>query len=947
MPTAHLHVHSSYSFGLGAASPEALCLAAARQGVDALALTDLGGLYGIPEFLAAAHRHGIHPVVGAALPDPSVPRSMGTGRAVVLARDPMGWREIARLISARHSSPRASLSSFLEGLSEHVWVLSPDLSLLKTVRRVRGTDYLLAELRAGSRWERLADEATALGLGVVGTAGVQLSDPSERKFQRLLYAVQRKRPFARVARWEVASERGWLLDEGGMRAAFSRRPDALERAAEVARDCRSGAEQDPVALAAGVASSDDAGRELSERVRSVLVARFGEVPDLVQARADRELKTLVRGARPESLLLLADVAAELRSGGRLALPDAGLASSLVAWALELTSEDPMALALNPSRLCCEGTDGRLQLDLHVAAAVQPAAIRALEQRLGPECVGRPARFERWSLREAVRDIARSAALRPSECERVLRQLPDDWRGEGPDELLARCPRLVGAGLDEDPWRGILKSAARLAGMPRALEMGQGVVVSGRPLVERVPSEHCREGLVLQWDRAGASAMGLLAAQLEEHRAATLVLQAGGTTGLAGGAVVVGRGDTMGCPGLEHADVRARLRRGDGAIADVLVAMAGEHGFVEDRLAEAAQLAGLSDDEVERMRRGLQGGGPAERAWLRRRFVDGARSAGIAGGEAGLRWEALLRALQHARSRAELVADGLGGLQCAALAEDRPASLLAAQLGSPGGEYPLWLHVAVAQRRGVAVLPASVQEAGIGAVCPVPGVVRVGLGLIHGVREELAAAIVDNRREHGRYAGLDDFLERVPAGIDEVDALVAAGALDDVDAELERSQLRVVHRRLRWAGGTAPRSGSEPRPRDTRSRRAATLKDELGALGFTLSGHPLEMVRDQLGDDVVEAAALARCVGSRVTVAGWIAARQATTGLHRSWRCELDDGTALFEASLRDRLVGSPLAGPWCLQGEVRADGGRVELIVDDARPLELDHVEVEPVAVLA
>ena len=108
-----------------------------------------------------------------------------------------------------------------------------------------------------------------------------------------------------------------------------------------------------------------------------------------------------------------------------------------------------------------------------------------------------------------------------------------------------------------------------------------------------------------------------------------------------------------------------------------------------------------------------------------------------------------------------------------------------------------------------------------------------------------------------------------------------------------------------------------------------------------------MVRDRLGDDVVEAAALARCVGSRVTVAGWIAVRRATDGLHRSWRCELDDGTALFEARLPDRLVGSPLGGPWRMSGEVRTESGRVELVVDDANPLELESVEVQPVAVLA
>jgi error-prone DNA polymerase len=939
MPTAHLHVHSSYSFGLGAASPEALCLAAARQGVDALALTDLDGLYGIPDFLAAAHRHGIHPVVGASLPDPTVPRSMGTGRAVVLARDPVGWREIARLLTARHAAPRAALSTFLEGLSEHVWVLSPDLSLLKTVRRVRGTDHLLAELRAGTRWERLADEATALGLDVVGTAGVQLSDPSERKFQKLLYAVQRKRPFARVARWELASERGWLLDEGGMRAAFSRRPDALERAAEVARDCRCGAEPDPVALAAGAPSREDAARELDARVRAALTARFGdELPEPVARRVDRELVTLRRGARPESMLLLADLAAELRLGGRLAVPDAGLAGSVVAWALELTPRDPMELALSPSRLCCDGTDGQLRLDLGVAAAVQPAAIRGLQERLGPQCVGRPARFLRWTLREAVRDIARSAALRPSECERVLRQLPDDWRGEGPDELLARCPRLVGAGLDQDPWRGILRSAARLAGMPRRIEMGDGVIVSGRPLVDRVASEHTRDGLVLQWDRAGAAAMGLLAMELREDRAATLVLHAGGDQGTVDVGEALVRGDTVGCPGLEDADVRARLRHGAGALGEVLRALAGDGGFLEDRLAEAAMWAALSDGEVERLRVGLASGGPAERAWLRRRFVEGARSRGITGGESGLRWDGLLRAVEGAASRAELVGPALAALRCARLSVEHPDALLAALLSVPGGRYPLWVHVAVARRRGVRVLPPSVQEAGIASSRPAAGVVRVGLGLVHGVREELAAAIVQSRQEQGRYLDLGDFLGRVPAGIDEVDALVAAGALDDVDEGFARSQLRIVHRRLRWAGGSAPGPAESTLPADSVSRRAAELRDELGALGFTVSGHPMEMVQDRLADDVVEGAALPRCVGSRVRVAGWIAGRTATEGLHRSWRCELDDGTALFEARVPDRLVRGALAGPWTLAGEVREEAGRVELIADTVEVIHLDGV---------
>ena len=925
MATVHLHTHSWYSFGRGTASPEALCLAAARQGIEAIALTDLDGLYGVPDFLVAAHRHGIHPVLGAALPDRAVPRSAGSGRAVVLARDPQGWTELARLISARHAAPRAPLTSFLETLSDHVWILSPDLALLKAVRRVRGTDRLLAELRAGTRWERLADEATALGLGVVGTAAAQLADPSERRFQRLLFAVREKRPFARVARWELASERGWLLDEGAMKAAFGRRPDALERAAEVARDCRCGADGDPVRLALGVPSRDDAGRELSERVRAALGARWGALEGRRQDRLERELRVLTRGTRPEHLLLLADLAGELRTHGRLALPGPGLASSVVAWALELTPEDPTNLGLHAERLCCEELDGQLDADLLVADAVRPAVVRALERRLGAACVGAPARFDRWGLRDAVRDIARSAALRPSECERVLRQLPADWRGEGPDELLARCPRLSGAGIDEEPWSRILKAAARLAGAPRGVERGEGVVVSGRPLVERVPSEHVRAGLVLQWDQAGARALGLLATALPVDRAASLVLRAANEEPVVAGD---GAGSALGCPDLEQPDARARLR-GDGVPA--VIEALEEAEPAELWVARARDEAGLSWGEAERLRR-VTRASPAERAWLRRRFVEGVLAAGAALGEASLRWDALVRGLRGADSRAERVPTAVGALRCLEIGRVRPERLLSALLEVPGGAYPRWVYVAGARRQGVTVLPPSVQAAEVGTSCPATGVTRLGLGRVHGVREQLAADIVSARRER-LFQGFQDFLDRVPAGVDEVDALVAAGALDDVDASLSRAELRVLHRRLRWAGGApvqAPGGG------DVSSRRAATLRDELGALGFTVSGHPIEIVAEQVPDDVVQGAALSRCVGSRVRVAAWLASTGAVEGgLHRTWRCEWDDGTALFGARMPERaLGGAALAGPWLLEGEVRERRGQPELVVEVATRLD-------------
>ena len=188
---------------------------------------------------------------------------------------------------------------------------------------------------------------------------------------------------------------------------------------------------------------------------------------------------------------------------------------------------------------------------------------------------------------------------------------------------------------------------------------------------------------------------------------------------------------------------------------------------------------------------------------------------------------------------------------------------------------------------------------------------------------------------------------VPAGIDEVDALVASGALDDVDEALDRDDLRMLHRRLRWTSSTGTRDLRSLRAlRDQQTmgvhgtRQAARIRDELGAMGMTLSGHPLDIVVDQLPDDLVQGTALRRSIGSRVSAAGWVAhVGGKDGGLTTRWRCEFDDGTALWAARIPDRLVRGALSGPWVLDGVVIADGADVLLEVDALRALDLEGAD--------
>src|SRR6476619_3141798 len=131
---AELHCHSNFSFLDGASHPEELAEEAARLGLEALALTDHDGLYGVVRYAEAARAVGLPTVFGAELtlgvdaPQNGVADPMGH-HLVLLADGPDGYARLARAISlaqlaGEQGAPRATLPELAEGGRGHWWVLT-------------------------------------------------------------------------------------------------------------------------------------------------------------------------------------------------------------------------------------------------------------------------------------------------------------------------------------------------------------------------------------------------------------------------------------------------------------------------------------------------------------------------------------------------------------------------------------------------------------------------------------------------------------------------------------------------------------------------------------------------------------------------------------------------------------------------------------------------------
>jgi len=184
----HLNAHSAYSLLSGACRVEALVARASAQGHTALALTDTDAGYGLPLFQACCDAVELKAIHGAELHDPRQCHE----RAVVLARDEAGYRNLCRLITRRRLDERFSLVDDLPEHAEGLVVLTPAPTLLREWAGWLEPDTLYGEVIAhetDTTRRTLLEAASAVERPVAGTHRVFFEHRRAHHVHRLLLAI--------------------------------------------------------------------------------------------------------------------------------------------------------------------------------------------------------------------------------------------------------------------------------------------------------------------------------------------------------------------------------------------------------------------------------------------------------------------------------------------------------------------------------------------------------------------------------------------------------------------------------------------------------------------------------------------------------------------------------------------------------------------------------------
>jgi error-prone DNA polymerase len=540
---AELHCHSHFSFLDGSSSPEELVEEAARLGLEALALTDHDGMYGVVRFSEAAKAVGLPTIFGAEL-------SLGlsgsqAGRAdpegnhvVVLARNPSGYGRLCQAISAAQLAGKEKGRPVydLEALAgtcagEWLWLTGCRKGVVPAALVAAGPAAARRELArlvevAGGRsnvgvelWDHgdpldstrndaLLRVAEAVGVECVATNNVHYDTPARQPLATAMAAVRARRSLDDLDGWLPAAATAHLRSGGEQDWWFRRFPGVVERAAEWGLACAF--DLSLVAPNLPRYPCPDGQTEaayLRHLVGEGADRRYGPTgtPRRAEAqpRIDHELKLIEDLGWPGYFLLVWDIVRFCNEANIYVQGRGSAVGSAVCFTLGITSIDPIARKLLFERfLSAERGSEPPDIDLDIESGEREQAIQYVYDRYGRSCAAQVANVITYRSRSAVRDMAKALGYSTGQ--------QDAW-----SKQIERGPVRATAGLPADAHTiptQVLALAGQLENAPRHLGIHSGgMVLADRPISEVCPIEWARhEGrTVLQWDKDDCERAGLV------------------------------------------------------------------------------------------------------------------------------------------------------------------------------------------------------------------------------------------------------------------------------------------------------------------------------------------------------------------------------------------------------------------------------------------------------
>lgn len=529
----HLHNHTHYSLMDGATSVKGLVMAAKQNGMQSVAITDHGVMFGVPEFYKKCKAEGIKPIIGMeayitldrprtdkfTIEDSNGRKRKGYHHLILLAKNKTGYQNLIKLSSIGflegfYYKPRIDMevlrqysggiictSACIGGIVSN-FVVNGDMqkaeSVSKEFKELFGEDFYLEIQDHGMDNDRLVLEgvpriAKKLNIKLVATNDCHYIYREDASAHNVLVLFGNKTGDADYRKLRYGTDQLYFKSEREMKELFKKWPDSIENTLEIdgkidlnLDEHESHFPEFPIPDDAPVKTLDGYLEHLTwEGVKN----RVGEPTDAVKERVRFELDTIRSMGFSGYFLIVQDFINAAKNMGIPVGPGRGsVAGSMVAFVLGITNVDPLKYELLFERFLNPARHSMPDIDVDFADDQRGEVINYVKKKYGEENVSQIITFSRLSSKAALKDVARVLHIPLSTIDKITKVIPSKFGKVLSIEESLELPELKWVrDSQEEDMKNLISFSKKLENLNRNhSKHAAGIIITSKKVSDIVP-----------------------------------------------------------------------------------------------------------------------------------------------------------------------------------------------------------------------------------------------------------------------------------------------------------------------------------------------------------------------------------------------------------------------------------------------------------------------------
>jgi DNA-directed DNA polymerase III PolC len=549
-----LHCRSNYSFLHGGATLDQLLGHAAREGMGALGLADLSGLYGAIQFLIKAKEYNIKPILGVDL-------KTELGTILFFARDFAGYGNLCRLSTIVKLDERYpsldDIASYRSGLiavafdtkegglrNAQTGPIGPggsvrmdcgmkNSAMLLSMKDIFADNFYFGlvnydDITSQIRLRRTLQAIDKLCIKTVAANPVAFMTPDDYPTHRVLRAIGEIVPVDQLSPDKCENPAAFFRTRSEYIKLFGDFPEAIRHTIEIAEKCNLELPLGKLNFPRYEGQADKTNpRLLYELTFSGLQRRYTRVSGEAIARLEYELNIIERAGFVDYFLIVHDIIDFCRREGIPCVGRGSAASSIVSYCLGITEVCPIEQDLYFPRFLNDARRDPPDIDIDLCWKRRDDVVEFVYEKYGRERVAMICTLNTLAVRASIREVAKTFGLSGDEISDFTRRL--SWGGSvaNIERRIAVSPEARHLPIHDEPYRTIIEIAARIEGYPRHLGIHSGgIVIAPGCLLDYVPLQMSAKGIAItQYDMYSIDDLGLVKIDLLGQRGLSTIEEA--------------------------------------------------------------------------------------------------------------------------------------------------------------------------------------------------------------------------------------------------------------------------------------------------------------------------------------------------------------------------------------------------------------------------------------